>query len=68
MAVFFNLLARFSDLVNSNICITKIDWTKSNFPSKRDFKCDEKIKKHSLASREEIGKLHHTLLVIIIIT
>ena len=26
--------ARFSDLVNSNICITKIYWTKSNFLSK----------------------------------
>ena len=30
---FFSFLARFSDLVNWNICITKIYWTKSNFPS-----------------------------------
>ena len=44
---FFNqLLARFSDLINSNLCVTKIYWTKSSFPSKSDFKADEDKNKH----------------------
>ena len=38
---FFLLLARLSDLINSNIYISKIFWTKSKFPSKCDLKFDE---------------------------
>ena len=45
----------------------EICWTKSNFPSKIDFKSDEDKKKYSLASCEGIIKFHHTLLVIILI-
>ena len=33
---FFLILARFGDLVNSNICITKIHWNEFNFLSKCD--------------------------------
>ena len=37
----FELVARFSDLTNSNICIPKIYWNKYYFPSKFDLKSDE---------------------------
>ena len=47
-------LARFSDLVNSNICI--------NFPSKGEFRSNQN-KKHSLATWEGIVKFCQTLLV-----
>jgi len=46
------LLARFGDLVNSNICITKIYWTKCNFPSKANSKSNEDKNQDSLASCE----------------
>ena len=61
-AVFW-IACKFSDLVNSNICITKIFWTKSNFFSKCDFMSDEDKYKYSLAHREGIVKFRHTLLV-----
>ena len=38
---FFLIIGKISDMVNSNICIAKICWTKSNFPSKFDFMSDE---------------------------
>ena len=43
---FCYLFPRFSDLVNSNVCIKKIYLTKSNFYSKCDYKCDEDENKH----------------------
>ena len=52
------MLARFSDLVNSNICIKKTYWTKSNFISKCDFKSDKDKKKISLTSCEGIVNFH----------
>ena len=61
------LLARFSDLVISKICITKIDWIKPNFPSKCSFKSDEDKNKYSLISREESVKFDHTLSLLILI-
>ena len=57
------MLARFSDLGSSNICITKIYWTKSNFPANYDFKSEEDIDKHLLAPCEGIIRFRHTLLV-----
>ena len=45
------------------MCITKIQWMKSNFPSKYDFKFDEDKDKHSLASCEEIVKFRHTCIL-----
>ena len=45
---FFLFLARYSDLINSNICITKTYWMKSNFPSKCVFMSDEE-KKQTIA-------------------
>ena len=62
---FLELFGRFSDLVNSNICLTKIYWTKSNLPSKCDFKSDEDKNKHSLAPSEGTVKYLHTLFVCI---
>ena len=57
------LLARLIDLVHSKVCIAKICWTKSNFPSKCDFKYDEDKIKYSLAPCEGIFKFQQTLLV-----
>ena len=57
------MLARFNDLVNLSIYITKMYRTKSNLPSKCDFKSDKDKKKHSLAPCEGIIKFPHTLLV-----
>ena len=56
----FKLLVRFSDLVNSNICVTKMYWTKSNFLWKSYFKSDEDGYKHSLATCEGIVEFRHT--------
>ena len=66
---FFQLRARFSDLVkNSNIYIKKIYWAKSNFPSKWGFKSDETENKHSFASYVGIFIFYHTLIVIFVIS
>ena len=50
----------------SNICIKKIYFTKSNFPSKRDFKSDEDQNKHPLDICEEIVKFCHTLIILLV--
>ena len=50
--------------MNSNICITKIYWTKFNFTSECDFKSDEDKNKHLLAPCERIIIFRHTLVVL----
>ena len=57
------LFARSSNFVNSNIYITKICWTKSNFPSKCDFKPVKDKNNHPFAPCEGIVKFLHSLLV-----
>ena len=54
---------RFSDLLNSNICNTKIYCTKSNFLSKCNFESDADKNNHLLALCEGIVKFRHTSLV-----
>ena len=63
---FFLLLVKFSDLVNLNIKIANIYWTKFNIPWKCDFKSDEDNNKHSLAPCEKNVKLHQTLFILLI--
>ena len=48
---------RLSDLLNSNICVTKIYWTKFNFLWKCDFKSDKDKTKQSLTSCDGIEPL-----------
>ena len=59
---FFQLLARFSGLENSNVCITQSIGLNPTFLYKCDLKSYDDRSKLWLALCEEIVQFHHTLI------